>query len=338
MGRKKSNGLPPNVFLQGKRFVYWPYLGCVNGKPKRGQQTVLCGENTPIYQVWVEYKKVIESNDRTIEWLLGEYIKSDEFKQLAQKTQEMRKVYFPKICEAKGNSGHKFGKCPLERLTPPLIKKYLLTVSGNATRNKHKGFMAAAWTWAVGEFEGIPDSPFSKLKLTFKEGSRQEAYVTDEVYSKVYELMRPMYQAAMEIAYLCRAREGEVLALKPDDLLEEGILLQRTKGSVTELTRWSPRLRDAVELLLRACNNQEATTLFHDPDGSPIKPQTFSNRFRKAMNRHLDNGRISIEEKFVFHDLKAKGVSDHTENYSGHKTLAAKTVYLRTAVKIDSTR
>ena len=174
MGRKKSSGLPPDVFLQSKRYVHWPYLGCVNGKPNRGRQTVLCSGNEPLHRVWFEYKKFIESNERTIEWMLSEYMESPEFKELAEKTQEMRRIYFHKICSKKGKRGNAFGKCPLERVTPPLIKKYLLTVEGNATRNKHKGFMTAAWKWAVGEFENIPPNPFDQLKISFKEDSRQD--------------------------------------------------------------------------------------------------------------------------------------------------------------------
>ena len=142
----------------------------------------------------------------------------------------------------------------------------------------------------------------------------------------------------MEVAYLCRAREQEVFALTYDDLLEDGILLRRDKSSITELTRWSGRLKLAVSLARETCSSPYAKHLFHEKDGTPINPRKFSSRFKDCMRRRVAAGKLSAEERFTFHDLKGKGVSDHTENFSGYKTLSAKVIYLRKAVSVESTR
>ena len=45
-----------------------------------------------------------------------------------------------------------------------------------------------------------------------------------------------------------------------------------------------------------------------------------------------------VEEKWHFHDLKAKGVSDHEGLVSGRKTLEAKKIYIRKTQEVQGTR
>lgn len=43
----------------------------------------------------------------------------------------------------------------------------------------------------------------------------------------------------------------------------------------------------------------------------------------------VDGKNLKLLEKFTFHDLKAKGVSDHTEHHSGHRSEKARQIYIR---------
>lgn len=52
----------------------------------------------------------------------------------------------------------------------------------------------------------------------------------------------------------------------------------------------------------------------------------------------VDGQRLKLEEPFTFHDLKAKGVTDHTEQWAGHKSEKARQVYIRKPREIDATR
>lgn len=163
-------------------------------------------------------------------------------------------------------------------------------------------------------------------------------YITDELYRKVRRTMKPLYRAAMEIAYQCRAREVEIFALTYDDLLNEGVYLKRAKGSISEITLWNRRLRTAVAMVKSICTNPHSQHLFHEPDGSPIEPQRFAGRFKDCMRRRVAAGKISAEERFTFHDMKAKGVSDHEGQYSGHRTETGRKIYIRKAPKIKGSK
>jgi hypothetical protein len=52
----------------------------------------------------------------------------------------------------------------------------------------------------------------------------------------------------------------------------------------------------------------------------------------------VDGNPIKLIDPFNFHDLKAKGVSDHTEHHSGHKTEKARQIYIRKLQQVDATR
>lgn len=60
----------------------------------------------------------------------------------------------------------------------------------------------------------------------------------------------------------------------------------------------------------------------------------------KAVNEGMetDGEQLKLEESFTFHDLKAKGVTDHTEQWAGHKSEKARIVYIRKLREIDATR
>ncbi|WP_172807230.1 hypothetical protein [Endozoicomonas ascidiicola] len=45
-----------------------------------------------------------------------------------------------------------------------------------------------------------------------------------------------------------------------------------------------------------------------------------------------------MKRNWNFHDLKAKGITDHEELISGHKTLSAKQVYIRKTMIVKGTR
>lgn len=60
----------------------------------------------------------------------------------------------------------------------------------------------------------------------------------------------------MEIAYLCLARQADVLSMKKSQLLAEGILIKQSKTSVAQIKGWSDRLRSLIELSSQLPLNQ----------------------------------------------------------------------------------
>ena len=79
----------------------------------------------------------------------------------------------------------------------------------------------------------------------FKEEER-ERYVTDEEYYALYEVSPTVVKVAMELAYLCLARQGCTRCAKTN-YYKKGFL-SAGKTAAKQIKSWSERLLAAVEL------------------------------------------------------------------------------------------
>lgn len=75
--------------------------------------------------------------------------------------------------------------------------------------------------------------------------------------------------------------------------------------------------------------------LFVSSSNGSIPKTSFDFAWRKIRSNALDNG---LTQSFNFHDLKAKGITDHTEKASGHKSKKMQAVYDRKPKVINATR
>jgi integrase len=127
----------------------------------------------------------------------------------------------------------------------------------------------------------------------------------------------------MELSYLLRARLGEVLALRVDDVKDEHIVLRRSKGSEGELTMLSERLIDAVSVIR---------------GGDMVAHQYSQGGFSSAWRRLQGHMKKAGIEPFPFHDIKSKGISDHKDNFGGHRSLNMRKVYVRKLQEVEATK
>lgn len=69
--------------------------------------------------------------------------------------------------------------------------------------------------------------------------------------------------------------------------------------------------------------------------GKAIKAAAFDTAWQRLMGKAMEAG---LRERFTFHDLKAKGVTDHAEQWAGHRSERMRQVYVRKAREIQATR
>ena len=98
--------------------------------------------------------------------------------------------------------------------------------------------------WARYERGLCKGNPCKGVKQ-FKEVAR-DRYVTDEEYNALYSVATPVVQVAMEIAYLCLSRQGDVLSLTEGQILEQGIFIAQGKTGAKQIKAWTDRLRATV--------------------------------------------------------------------------------------------
>ncbi len=52
----------------------------------------------------------------------------------------------------------------------------------------------------------------------------------------------------------------------------------------------------------------------------------------------IDEETVVLKERFTFHDIKAKGVTDHEDKYAGHRSKKMQAVYDRKPSIREATR
>ncbi|NIF20613.1 tyrosine-type recombinase/integrase [Candidatus Pantoea multigeneris] len=310
---KEENWMPPRVYKGRAAFEF---------KPKGGGTIRLCDFSSTPAQVWAAYEALINNRKQEdlFEGLAEAFFHSADFFELAKETQKDYKKYADKVIAV-------FGKMPPDSIRPEHIRKYMdkRGLKSRTQANREKAFISRVYRWGF-ERGMVKGNPTKGVKQ-YKEIARVR-YVTDKEYSALYSIASDVEKIAMEIAYLCLARQADVLSMKKSQLLDEGILIKQSKTSVAQIKGWSERLRAAISLSenLPLKKGMSSIYIIHQPSGSAYTRDGFNTRWLKLKKTAADTF-PELDFDFTFHDLKAKGVSDLKGNIyekqaiSGHKNV-----------------
>lgn len=345
MPRRRSRDreqLPKYVYRSKGRYVWRAYLGVEDGRARFAPDVPLCSVNAPLTEVWEAYRAVQADTAAagTLGWLLDDYLASPQFAALADSTRAMYERNARTIRKTRLKGGREFGDVLVRQTTPGTYRRYIDKRSGDGApvqANRELSFLKTAFAWAY-ERDRITDNPVSKVKKN-RETARKR-YITDAEYRHVYNLATPAMKCAMELAYLCRARKIEVRGFKRSHCTDEGLLINRAKGSKTQIIRWTPRLRAAVDLGKQASGKVMTLDpyILNRHGGGPITESGFNTAWQRLMRKAKESG---LAEGFTFHDLKAKGVSDFDGDKtkaSGDKSARMAAVYDRKVEEIEATK
>lgn len=348
MGRKratrKDEKLPPYVcrlptrnrvtlkyYLGKGKFGPTHYLRDRLGKPLPA--------DAPVQAIFEAYKMIeFDNHAYTLSWLFNQYFKSTRYTKLADATRRNYRIHADSITASPLKNGQVFGQVDLAAITPTTIAKYRdkWETDKPVAVIREMQFMSAVFSWGV-EQGSIALNPAKGVRKP--SATARDRYVSqDEMTAVQNAVAKPYLAVAMEIAYLCRARASEVLALqrqgdikrKIPGIVEEGIYIKRTKGSDSEITLWTPRLREATEKAKILHRDVISPHLIYDEKGSAITYRALRSAFVRALKK-------SKMEKFTFHDLKAAGISDHKNQAGGHRSARMRDTYVRVPEKIEAT-
>ncbi|EMH1274631.1 tyrosine-type recombinase/integrase [Enterobacter hormaechei] len=323
-GKRKNPSdaiLPPRVYRGKSKYEFHPATGgSIN----------LCPLDSPVSLIWAKYEaalKVIEEK-KNLSGLIDDFFSSADYHKLGNETRKDYKKYSRKLIPV-------FGKMDPDSVKPQHIRQYMdkRGVAAPVQANREKAFLSRVYGWAYerGMVKGNP----CKGVRQFKEEER-ERYVTDEEYYALYEVSPTVVKVAMELAYLCLARQGDVLAVQKNQLLQEGIFIRQGKTAAKQIKAWSERLLAAVELAktLPLKNGISSVYLIHQFNGRRYTRDGFNSRWQQAKEEAQKKHPHMLFD-FTFHDLKAKGVSDlegslqEKQQISGHKTITQTARYDR---------
>ncbi|MGS4679270.1 tyrosine-type recombinase/integrase [Enterobacter soli] len=323
-GKRKNPAdaiLPPRVYRGKSKYEF---------HPASGGSVSLCPLDSPVSLVWAKYEAALKDIEEktNLSGLFDEFFASADYHKLGTETRKDYKKYARKLVPV-------FGKMDPDSVKPQHIRQYMdkRGVVAPVQANREKAFMSRVYGWAYER--GIVKGNPCKGVRQFKEEER-ERYVTDQEYNALYDVSPVVVKVAMEIAYLCLARQGDVLAVQKAHLLPEGIFIRQGKTAAKQIKAWSNRLTAAIELANSLPLKEGVSSIYvlHQQNGQRYTRDGFNSRWQQAKEEAQKKFSHLLFD-FTFHDLKAKGVSDlegslqEKQQISGHKTITQTARYDR---------
>ncbi|PHM70365.1 tyrosine-type recombinase/integrase [Xenorhabdus sp. KJ12.1] len=323
-GKRKNpedNWMPPRVFRGRSAYEF---------KHPDGRTIRLCALDTDKSVVWKHYEKYLhdEKNVFNYESLTNHFLRSADFIELAADTQKDYQKYARKIILV-------FGKMNPDNIKPEHIRKYMdkRGLKSRTQANREKSFMSRVFRWGY-ERGLVKGNPCKGVKQ-YRENTR-ERYITDMEYQALYNSSPLIIQVAMELAYLCCARQKDILELRKDQLMEAGIYIKQHKTGKKQIKGWSERLRKTIKMAESLPRKEGIHSLYvlHQDNGKRYTRDGFNSRWFKAKETATKQF-PELDFNFTFHDLKAKGISDlegtlqEKQVISGHKNIGQTARYNR---------
>ena len=264
--------------------------------------------------------------------MIAEFLGSADFSDLSSTTRADYREYSHPVLLV-------FGKMKVDTVEPQHIRAYMdkRGLKSKVQANREKAFFSRALRWAF-ERGKVNKNPCKGVRQ-FREHARTR-YVTDAEYQAVYNVAHDAIKVAMELAYLCVARKGDVLSIRWEHVLEEGVYIQQGKTAVRQIKLWSPRLRAAIDQAKTLCTHSISGFVLSKPNGQPYTDNGFNAAWRNAILKARAQTGWPLD--FTFHDLKAKAISDmdgssrDKQLISDHKTEAQVQVYDRSIKKVPT--
>lgn len=308
---------------------------------RRGHPTQhLAGPDASRSEVWAAYErwqaglvqKIFTTGD-----LIDLYFASPQYtKHIKPSTQSDYLRYSKQIRES-------FGEMSPDTITSPLVQLYLDARGAEhpAAANRERTFLGILIKWGKARGLVTIDDPTTAVRpLPEGPGGR---YVDDWEYEAFWGWLgqrgHVMHQCAMEISYLCAARQQDVLALTRHQITDDGLLITQAKTGKAQIKLWTPRLREAVDLALatNASAPIQSAHILRSRTGRGYTRTGFNAVWQREQRAALAAG--VIKERFRFHDLKIKSASDcdgDVQQFTGHKTRSMAERYNRTPDRVVS--
>jgi integrase len=162
----------------------------------------------------------------------------------------------------------------------------------------------------------VDDNPCRLVKGNVEKPRNR--YISDDEYIAVYELAPDVVQAAMRLALITGLRQGDLLALRLQNLTDDGLEVETNKTGRRLLFEWTPDLREAVNQAKNLPRDVRGMFLLCTKRGRRYTSSGFQSIWQRVMRNAME--RQVISERFTFHDIRAKtGSESKDDNLLGHR-------------------
>jgi hypothetical protein len=194
-----------------------------------------------------------------------------------------------------------FGHMPPQDVQPSDCWGYYTHRGSGSAAHHEVRLLSHVFTWAR-RWGIVATNPARGLGL--KTPKPRTRYVTDAEYAAFRATVPVMIGYAMDLTLLTALRQGDVLKLERRHLSDAGLSIQTGKtGKVLDVEG-----ADLVTITAACLKERPQVRRFLvcRRDGKPMTASGFQSIWQRAMDRWVEDG----GERFTFHDLRAKSLSD----------------------------
>lgn len=138
----------------------------------------------------------------------------------------------------------------------------------------------------------------------------RDRVVTDAELDAWLNWARPLLAAYTEFEYRTGLRQGDILAMRKDGFIKEGIPVKAGKTGRRGHIPWSAGLRECVARIYALPRPRQVSGfyLFCNRRGQPYTSSGFQSIMQKAQRRAIEQG--ILKERFTSWDIRAKHAQD----------------------------
>jgi integrase len=221
-----------------------------------------------------------------------------------------------------------FGQMGPDEVEPRHIGQFLDVDRGKIQRNRMVALLSAVYSKAVGRWYVAKRNPCRDVERN--PSRKRDRYVTDAEYQAFRDHQNPRVQVAMDLALLTGQRQGDLLRLKWAQVTEVGVYFQQGKTGKKLLVEMSPALEAVLSRAKGFLPHLPREYVLRKANGQPYAENGFRAIWQHGMKVAVKGTKRKapyLAERFTFHDLRAKSVSDsdtieHAFERAGHTSMA----------------
>lgn len=294
--RTTNKHLPKYVTISNGTYWYRP----PNVKPIKLARV---GDEAELYRSYAKYAfpSGIDENVNQVSEYLDRY-EREEVPKMAERTHKDYHVYIKKLREH-------FGHFYPDDIRPKDVGRFMDVPTGRIHRARIIAVLSACYTKMVGAWYVAEKNPC--LGVVRPKNPPRDRYITDEEFYAIHRIMPVRQQIAMELAYLCGQRQGDVLKLKWEDCGDEGITFRQSKTGQGRLVLYSDSLRETLARAKMLVPQLPREYVVHTRNGTRYTSAGFRACWQRMMKRAME--KKLLDKRFTFHDIRAKTVSDEED-------------------------
>ncbi len=319
MGRPRlhDKDLPPRVYRRHGAYYYAP-----NGKVRAWIR--LSGDKREALAKWAELVSAPPSPGVTLAELVSRYL-------VEVAARKAPATHAGNLQESKALLAV-FGHMRPEDVRPVHVSQFMAIRGQDAPirANREKALLSSVFAYAI-RWGLVEANPCRDVKGYPEKG--RDRYITDEEFAAVRALAGEKIGLMMDFAYLTAMRQGDMLALRIDQIDSDGFTLAQGKTGKRQRFPMVPALRAAVDAAHKLHPElKQRDTLFFSRTGQPYTAHGFKTVWTRVQQAWAAKG----GERFTWHDIRAKALTDAKRRHgidaqalAGHASSAMTDHYIK---------